>query len=314
MRRGSEATVRALLTDLGDLQKTVGFRHASGELTCVAGIGSEAWDRLFDGPRPAQLHPFRPVHGVRYDAPATDGDLLFHIRAQRFDLCFELARLLTGRLAGVADVVDEVHGFRYFDARDLLGFVDGTANPVGVEATDVALIGPEDPSFSGGSYVIVQKYLHDLDRWNALTVEEQERIIGRTKLENIELPDTGPSHVTLNTIVDEHGVEHDILRDNMPFGRSGSGESGTYYIAYAANPATIEEMLDHMFIGDPPGTYDRILDVSTAVTGTFFFVPTADFLDDPAGAAEVELRPASDETPQSLGSLAIGSLKGSANS
>ena len=211
-------------------------------------------------------------------------------------------------------MVDEVHGFRYFDARDLLGFVDGTANPIGIEAAEVALIGNEDPAFTGGSYVIVQKYLHDLTRWGSFTVEEQERIIGRTKLDNVELPDTGPSHVTLNTIVDEHGVEHDILRDNMPFGQPGAGEFGTYYIAYAANPAIIEEMLDHMFVGNPPGSYDRILDVSTAVTGSFFFVPNADFLDDPDAALRITSTPTPPEVPQSSGSLAIGSLKGTSNS
>lgn len=314
IRRGGDATARAVLTELGDLQKAVGFRHPSAELTCVAGIGSDAWDRLFDGPRPARLHPFQPVVGARHYAPATPGDLLFHIRAQRFDMCFALSTLLVKRLAGAADVVDEVHGFHYFDARDLLGFVDGTANPAADEAASVALIGNEDPLFQGGSYVIVQKYLHDLDRWNAFSVEEQERIIGRTKLDNIELTDAVPSHVSLNTIVDEHGVERDILRDNMPFGRAGAGEYGTYYIAYAADPTITEHMLEHMFVGDPPGTYDRILDVSTAVTGSLFFVPSAEVLDDPIRALRTTPATPIENTSQSDGSLAIGSLKGTSNS
>ena len=230
IRPGGEATVRSLLPDLSGLQRAVGFRNLDAQLALVTGIGSSLWDRLFTGPRPAQLHPFRPVTGARHNAPATPGDLLFHIRARHLDLCFELASKLTGRLTGAADVVDEVHGFRYFDERDLLGFVDGTANPTGAAAAVATLVGDEDPDFGSSSYVMVQKYLHDLDRWNALPVAEQERIMGRTKLDNIELGGPGPSHVTLNTIVDEQGVEHDIVRDNMPFGHVGIGEFGTYFI------------------------------------------------------------------------------------
>jgi putative iron-dependent peroxidase len=186
-------------------------------------------------------------------------------------------------------VVDEVHGFKSFDERDLLGFVDGTENPEGGPARAAVLIGDEDPEFAGGSYVIVQNYLHDLASWDALPVEDQERAIGRTKLSDIELPDEvkpDDSHVALNTIVDADGEERQIMRFNMPFGRVGTGDFGTYFIGYARNPDVIEEMLSNMFLGKPPGTYDRILDFSTAVTGNLFFVPSADFLDDPPQAAQ----------------------------
>jgi putative iron-dependent peroxidase len=200
------------------------------------------------------------------------------------DLCFELAGKIAERLREVADVVDETHGFKYFDERDLLGFVDGTENPVGDEAAQHVLIGDEDPEFAGGSYVLVQKYLHDLAAWNALKVEDQEAAVGRTKLDNIEIKDKAPnSHVALNTIEDPDGTELKILRDNMPFGSIKDGSFGTYYIAYAANPDVPELMLRRMFLGEPYGTYDRILDFSTAVTGSLFFVPTAAFLDDLPG-------------------------------
>jgi putative iron-dependent peroxidase len=200
------------------------------------------------------------------------------------DLCFELAQRLTTRLVGSARVVDEVHGFRSFDERDLLGFVDGTENPDGDAAQDAVVIGDEDPLFAGGSYVVVQKYVHDLDAWDALPVEEQELAIGRTKLSDLELPDAvkpANSHVALNTIVDGDGEERRIVRLNMPFGNVGSREFGTYFIGYARSPDVIEEMLRNMFIGKPPGNHDRILDFSTAVTGNLFFVPSAGFLDDP---------------------------------
>ncbi|MCO5222308.1 MAG: Dyp-type peroxidase [Thermomicrobiales bacterium] len=290
IRPGGESTVRDLLADLGGLQRSVGFRAADDFLVSVVGIGSDAWDRLYSGPRPPHLHPFQPITGAKHNAPATPGDLLFHIRALRADLCFALAALIAGRLEGAVDVVDEVHGFRYFDARDLLGFVDGTENPTGSDAVNAVIVGNDDPFFCGGSYVIVQKYLHDLDRWNAIPVEEQEKIIGRTKLDDVELDDAGPSHVTLNTIVDAEGVEHDIVRDNMPFGHVGTREYGTYYIGYAADPSIIEQMLQRMFVGSPPGSYDRILDVSTPVTGTFFAVPTIDFLENPPPAPNREAR------------------------
>ena len=132
------------------------------------------------------------------------------------------------------------------------------------------------PDFASGSYVVVQKYLHDLTVWAALGTAEQEAIIGRTKADNVELElaeGARPSHKDLNTITDADGTEHDILRDNMPFGRPGHGEFGTYFIGYAGQLWVIERMLQRMFQGAPPGQYDRILDVSTAVTGTTFFVP-----------------------------------------
>jgi porphyrinogen peroxidase len=312
---GSEGEVRDLIADVSALTRSVGFRVPDGELTCVVGVGSAVWDGLFGSPRPARLHEFRPLTGARHAAVATPGDLLFHIRAHQLDLCFELGFQLLDRLQGHAHVVDEVHGFKFFEERDLLGFVDGTENPDGRAAFDAVVIGDDDSEFAGGSYVVVQKYLHDLQAWDALTVEEQEQAIGRTKLADIELADDvkpSNSHVALNTIVDETGVQQQIVRRNMPFGRLGAGEFGTYYIAYARRPDVIEAMLTNMFIGNPPGNHDRILDFSTAVTGSLFFVPNSDFLDDPPSPepdrAE-ESFPVSAEKAADA-SLGIGSLKG----
>lgn len=290
----AEASVRALCGDLAGLWRAVRFRDLDGGLTCVMGIGSEAWDRLFGGPRPAELHPFREIDGV-HRAVATPGDLLFHIRAMRMDLCFEMAAQIMARLGDSVTAVDEVHGFKYFDERDLLGFVDGTENPVDQDAIDAAIVGEEDGAFAGGSYVIVQKYLHDLKAWEAIPVEQQERIIGRRKLSDVELDDAAkPSYAhNVLTVIEENGEELDILRDNMPFGDVGKGEFGTYFIGYSRSPERIEKMLVNMFVGKPPGNYDRLLDVSKAVTGTLFFVPSASFLADipvkAAVAAAVDL-------------------------
>lgn len=285
-----EAVARSLLEDCAGLQRSVGARVPEGGLTCVVGIGSSAWDRLFTESRPAELHTLPEIAGDAHRAVSTPGDLLFHIRASQMDLCFEFVMQIMNRLRSSATVVDEVHGFKYFDERDLLGFVDGTENPVAVAAYAAVTIDSADAAFAGGSYVIVQKYLHDLDAWNALSVEDQENAIGRTKLSDIELSDDrkpANSHLALNVITDADGNELKILRDNMAFGSVGSREFGTYYIGYAKTPSITERMLRNMFIGDPPGIYDRILDFSTAVTGTLFFVPTQDFLDDlPAPPAE----------------------------
>src|SRR6202046_2924171 len=275
------ASVRAFCADFAGLVRAVEFRDLEAGLSCVVGIGSDAWDRVFGDPRPAELHPFREFRAASRHAIATPGDLLFHIRAKRMDLCFEIAAQIMAKLSDAVTAVDEVHGFRYFDDRDLLGFVDGTENPRGQAVIEAALIGAEDPAFAGGSYVITQKYLHDLTGWNALPVETQERIIGRTKLADIELDEAvkpTSSHSSLTTLV-ENGEEVKILRDNMPFGRPGSGEFGTYFIGYARSPQPIEQMLENMFVGRPPGNYDRLLDYSRAVTGGLFFVPSAPLLE-----------------------------------
>jgi putative iron-dependent peroxidase len=277
----NRAAVRSFCADVGGLIRAVEFRDLEAGLSCVIGIGSDAWDRLFGKPRPAELHPFREVRAGPRHAVSTPGDLMFHIRAKRMDLCFEMATQIMARLAGAVTAIDEVHGFRYFDDRDLLGFVDGTENPRGEAVIDAALIGEEDPAFAGGSYVIVQKYLHDLPGWNALSTEAQERIIGRTKLADIELDDSvkpTSAHSALNTIT-ENGKELKILRDNMPFGSVGTAEFGTYFIGYCRTPRVTEQMIENMFVGRPSGNYDRLLDFSRAVTGTLFFCPSQTFLE-----------------------------------
>jgi porphyrinogen peroxidase len=317
---GEVAAVRSFCGELPALLRAVGFRDIESYLSCVMGVGSDAWDRLFGEPRPAELHPFREIKAGARHAVATPGDLLFHIRAKRMDLCFELATQIMARLDAAVSPVDEVHGFRYFDDRDLIGFVDGTENPTEQAAVDAAYISAEDAAFAGGSYVIVQKYLHDLVGWNALSTEAQERIIGRTKLSDIELDDAvkpTSAHNALTTIV-EDGKEIKIIRDNMPFGRAAEKEFGTYFIGYARSPRTIEQMLENMFIGRPPGNYDRLLDFSVAKTGNLFFVPSATFLeevgDDAPPAGQTPSDTAATAAPQPAakrdGSLSIGSLKG----
>nr|WP_041944468.1 Dyp-type peroxidase [Tsukamurella paurometabola] len=314
IEQGRSAEVRDTLGDLSGLVRSVSFRYPDKRLALITSIGSDAWDGMFTGPRPRGLHPFVALDGPRHHAPSTPGDLLLHIKAESLDMCFELSSRIVAAFDGAITVIDEVHGFRFFDNRDLLGFVDGTENPSGEVAVAATTVGDEDPDFAGGSYVHVQKYLHDMAAWRALSVEDQEKVIGRTKLEDIEMDDDvkpANSHIALNVITDEQGNELKIVRQNMPFGQVGTAEFGTYFIGYARDPEVTERMLRNMFLGDPPGNTDRVLDFSTAHTGCLFFTPPADFLDDPppAPAEADENSPTEPENPD--GSLQIGSLKGS---
>lgn len=272
---------RSVVAGIDDLVKNVRVRSAADLFSCNVGIGHRVWARLTGKPAPKELRPFAEIKGAEHTAVATPGDLLFHLRADSMDLIVEFEKLLLEAFAGAVTAVDDVAGFRYFDGRDLLEFVDGTANPSGPDAVGATLVGDEDPAYAGGSYVVTQKYLHDLEVWRSQSTETQQTVIGRTKFDNVELPDAADdaqkAHKTLCTITDEDG-EHDILRDNMPFASPGSGVYGTYFIGYSRHLWVIEKMLERMFVGAPPPLHDRILDFSTAVTGTTFFVPSRQFL------------------------------------
>ncbi|KAJ3494563.1 dyp-type peroxidase [Lecanicillium saksenae] len=276
--------IRDAISSTGDLVKNVAIRHPGARLSCVVGIGGDIWDSLTGLARPKELRPFREIRGAKHTAIATPGDLLFHIRAERRDVTFEFESQLMELLDDAVKVEDSTVGFRYFDARDLLGFVDGTANPVVPDVADaVFTTAAQDAAAAGGSYVVVQKYVHDMAGWRGLSTEKQEAIIGRRKADNFELPDAADgkqlAHKTLATIEDEQGNEHDILRDNMPFGSPSSKQYGTYFIGYSKQLWVIEKMLDRMFVGSPPGLHDRILDYSKPLTGTTFFIPSASALE-----------------------------------
>ena len=273
IKNGGEQATRDMLTGFAGLFKSVNFRYTEGELYTVVGIGASMWPRLTSAPLPYQLKEFEAIDAA-HNAPATPGDILLHFRANNYDLCHEMARQVLDQLGAAAAVIDETQGFKYLDQRDLLGFVDGTANPLAEEALDTVLLG-DNADYPRGSYVTVQKYIHDLSKWNELSTEEQEKVIGRTKADDIELDDeTKPanSHVALNDL------EEDIYRENMVFGSFAAGEMGTYFIGYAKDPENVMERLRNMFIGKPEGNYDRILDFSTALTGTNFFVPSAELM------------------------------------
>lgn len=275
--------IKEICGDLGALIKSLNKRFPEGNLLCTMGFGAYAWSKLFPNlPKPVELAPFTAIEGTKYTAVSTPGDILFHIRAARMDLCQELAAMIAKRLAGAVCYMDEIQGFRYFDGRTIIGFVDGTENPEGEEAQNFTQIGTEDPFFTGGSYAFVQKYLHDMTYWDSLSTEEQEKTIGRRKLTDEELSDEEKpknAHVAVTNITDDEGNELKIMRANMPFAYPTKGEFGTYFIGYSKSFKVTERMLRNMFIGEPEGNYDRLLDFSHPVTGTLFFIPSSELLE-----------------------------------
>jgi putative iron-dependent peroxidase len=257
----------ALITNLNNSANT---RFPNSKASIVMGIGYDAW-ALLDLPKPL------PIAGVKHTAVATPGDLHFHIRSDIHSFCIDTASAISDILTEIALSVLEIHGFRYWDSRSILGFVDGTENPHEADRPHFGIIGDEDPY-----YLFVQKYIHDMKAWKSLPVAEQEKVIGRSKADDIEMSeDVKPSnsHSALANV----GDDLKIVRDNMPFGNVSTNEMGTYFIAYASSFNTVKKMLTNMFVGVPKGNYDRILDFSRPETGMLFFVPTLDMLDDYEG-------------------------------
>lgn len=247
------------------------------------GISYMAWKKLnLPEPLPKELVEFKAIEGQKHTAVATPGDLHFHIRADNQSYCMDMAANISEIISQIADCIEEVHGFRYWDGRSILGFVDGTENPNGTDRAFFGIIGDKDEKYKGGSYLFVQKYIHDLIAWKALPIAEQEKVFGRSKTNDIEMSDDvkpSNSHSALANV----GDDLKIVRDNMPFGNMAKNEMGTYFIAYASTFSTVTKMLTRMFIGEPEGNYDRVLDFSTAKTGTLFFCPSMDMLDEFAG-------------------------------
>jgi putative iron-dependent peroxidase len=267
--------VAGTLAAVPSLVDTVGALDREARLVCTVGVGSEFWDRIARK-RPRGLRPFKAIeHGGRR-APNTGGDLLFHAVSSREDLNFELAMRIMNQLGGSVTVMEEVHGFRYLDSRDLTGFIDGTENPKGAERADVALIGDEDPDFAGGSYAFTQRYVHDLKRWAAVPQAEQEATIGRRKTDSEELETKPPTAHISRVVIEEDGRELEIVRHSFPYGTVS--ESGLFFIAYSRTLDTTEKMLSRMMGTAGDGLHDHLMDYTRAVSGATFFAPSLPML------------------------------------
>jgi putative iron-dependent peroxidase len=270
---GDSAWIRAI-RDILPTAKALAIREKRAGLFCVLGIGSGLWNRLSPENRPAGLRPFRAIEANGRVAPATGGDLLVQITSGRHDLNLDLAMTLAQRLQHVATVSEEIHGFRYRDSRDMTGFIDGTENPKGKAKAVAALIGAEDRRFACGSYVAVQRYIHDLEGWRRLDDREQERIIGRTKRSSAELPKLRKSdtaHIS-RVVIERDGEELQILRQSYPWGTIREG--GLYFVAYTKSLDIFDLMLARMMGAADDGKHDRLMEFSRAVTGATFFAPS----------------------------------------
>ncbi|CAL1519398.1 Dyp-type peroxidase [Chitinophaga sp. MM2321] len=268
---------------MSNLNNSAQVRATTSRASVVMGISHRAWKKLsLPEPLPKELLEFESITGQKHTAISTPGDLHFHIRADDKSYYIDMAADIAVILSQAATCSEEVHGFRYWDGRSILGFVDGTENPNGADRGFFGIIGDEDEKYKGGSYLFVQKYIHDLNAWRALSVPEQEKVFGRSKANDIEMADDvkpSNSHSALANV----GDDLKIVRDNMPFGNIANNEMGTYFIAYASTFLTVTKMLNRMFVGEPEGNYDRILDFSTAKTGTLFFCPSMNMLKDFVG-------------------------------
>ncbi|WP_051088422.1 Dyp-type peroxidase [Amphritea japonica] len=272
--------LRQVLSGIPATELSFRQRYPEADFHITAAIGSEFWDRMSPDQRPAELVPFPALNNQLLVAPHTPVDLLLHIRSERHDLNYEAAVLVLSRLADSVMLDQEVHGFRYLDSRDLTGFVDGTENPQGAHRAEVALVGDEDLVFNGGSYIHLQRYEHDLEAWNRITVKQQEDIIGRTKADNKEYAGADKalsSHTKRTSLKDTEGRSVEILRHSMPYGNLT--HKGLMFASYGRSPQPFTQMLESMLLGDGSGNHDHLLHYSQAVTGQAFFAPSIEWLE-----------------------------------
>lgn len=268
--------MRPLLAAIPDLTKTLAAQMDEPALVSSVAIGAALWPRLMSIGMPEDLAPFQALSDGPRHAPATPADLFIHIHSPRHDANFALARRIMDALGPHARLVEEIHGFKHQGGRDLTGFVDGTENPKDEERAEVALI-PHGP-FAGGSFVSIQRYVHQLRRWDGLAVSDQEAVIGRSKPDDQELDDSvkPPTAHIARVVIEEDGAELEVLRHSLPYGTTA--EAGLYFVAYCASPGPFRKMLESMVLRDAQGHYDHLLDFSQPVTGAAFFAPSLEML------------------------------------
>ena len=280
LKREDIEAEREVIADMADrieaIQRSMNIRVAPETVKLSFGFSNRAWEYLFPkAEKPKELEDFKGVNGVHHTAPATPADLFLHVRAGQAATSYIVVDQIMGFLRPIVDVVDETHGFHYLEGRAIIDFIDGTENPVGVEAEEWAIIGAEDPAFINGSYAFAQKYVHDLDAWRALPTEVQEKYIGRRKYSDLELDDEEKDPRAHNIISQDNrdGEEHKIVRMNVVFANPGEGVRGTYFIGYARHWEVTRQMVTNMFTQD-----DRLLEYSTAEKGQLFFIPSKELL------------------------------------
>ena len=268
------------LAELLSTQDRLITQYPDAEVKTAIAFGPQLW---------AQLHPetptgFKQLESIQgsFAMPVTPADVLIHIASARADLCFALSQSFFDGIQDQVQLLDERVCFRYLDGRDLTGFIDGTENPqFPDDRAETALLGDDAGSFADGSFIFAQRYVHDLAKWKKLKVDAQENVIGRSKLESIEMADEvkpNNAHIARVVIEDDAGEEQEILRHSLPYG-DGQGEQGLFFIAYTNDLAIIDQMLQHMFGTTGDGIHDRLLHFVTAIDGAYYFAPSVQLLD-----------------------------------
>ncbi|WP_158117177.1 Dyp-type peroxidase [Vibrio cincinnatiensis] len=269
----NHAQVLAQLQTLPAFVEDINNTQAGAELTLSLAFTKAFWQRV-NAPMPEELIDFPILGEGETQAPSTDVDVLIHCHSKRHDLLFYVMRKCLSEIAESVDVVDETYGFRYLDARDMTGFIDGTENPKDKQRREVAIV-PEG-EFAGGSYVMVQRFVHNLPAWNRLNVAAQEKVIGRTKPDSVELDKVPAASHVGRVDIKEEGKGLKIVRHSLPYG-SASGEHGLLFIAYCQTLHNFKVMLESMY-GVTDGKTDQLLRFTHAVTGAYFFAPSQEML------------------------------------
>lgn len=256
-----------------NLVKQLNENQPNAELVSSIAFTKQFWAQT-NQPMPEELIEFSQLGKGEIIAPASDVDVLIHCHSNRHDLHFYLLRKLMAEIAECVDVVDETYGYRFMDARDMTDFIDGTENPEGAERENVAVI--SDGTFAGGSYVMAQRFIHNLPAWNRLSVTAQEKVIGRTKPDSIELDDVPAASHVGRVDIKEHGKGLKIVRHSLPYG-SVTGDHGLLFLSYCNTLHNIKVMLESMY-GLNDGKTDQMLRFTSAVTGAYFFAPSNEML------------------------------------
>lgn len=257
--------------------------YSGGETALVLAFGAALWRSLSPHGMPARLRDFAAINGVDgFTAPSTQCDLLIWIHGPRADAVFDAGRAAHLALADCAMLQYEVPGFQYHDNRDLTGFLDGTANPQDDEAREAALIAKGGRG-AGGSYVLSQKYVHDLAAFDRLAVADQEKVFGRSKADSTEMEKSvKPKDAHISRVeIEADGEELKIYRRSFPWG--GVAEHGLYFLAFACHQRRFEAMLANMYGVSGDGLHDHLMHFTRALTGSFWFAPPVEELQKAAG-------------------------------
>jgi putative iron-dependent peroxidase len=250
------------------------------EVNLVTAFGKQAWNILQPNWQPDELIDFKALKGVKnYKIPSTQLDLFFWIHSQDHNSNFDIVLEIQDKMSDIAVLELDLAGFTYHDSRDLTGFIDGSANP---KEDDRQLAGviPENQIGAGGSYVLTQKWVHNLKAFNHLSTQQQEKVVGRTKEDSIELEgDEMPldSHVS-RTDVKVDGKAMKIYRRSAPYG--SVTEHGLYFLSFACEIARFKIQLERMFGITEDGLYDKIIEYSKPLTSSYWFAPSIEDLED----------------------------------